>query len=102
MVPVNTPVYLINEPLKLAWVDGALLLEVHPPVNGEGQTIEPDVEQFTARLEQALGDQVVAIHWDLAIAELRKARGMPVVVGLAADKPDEQLAVPATAANVPR
>ncbi len=102
MVPVGTPVYLINEPLKLAWVDGALLLEVHPPVNGEGETIEPDVEQFTARLEQALGDQVVAIHWDLAIAELRKARGMPVVVGLAADRPDEQLAVPATAANAPR
>jgi len=102
LVPVGTPVYLVNEPLKLAWVDGALLLEVHPPVNAEGQTIEPDVEQFTARLEQALGDEVVAIHWDLAIAELRKARGMPVVVGLAADKPDGQLAVPATAANVPR
>ena len=102
LVPVGTPVHLINEPLKLAWVDGALLLEVHPPVNAEGQTVEPDVEQFTARLEQALGDQVVAIHWDLAIAELRKARGMPVVVGLAADRPDEQLLVPATAANVPR
>ena len=57
---------------------------------------------FIKRLCIELGDQVVAIHWDLAIAELRKARGMPVVVGLAADRPDEQLLVPATAANVPR
>jgi hypothetical protein len=37
---------------------------------------------------------VVAIHWDRAIDELRKARGMPVVVGLAAEMPDAPVAVP--------
>ncbi len=95
LVPVGTPVHLVNEPLKLAWIDGQLVLEVHPPVNAEGQTVEPDVEQFTARLEQALGDAVVAIHWDLAIEELRKARGMPVVVGLAAEMPDAPVVIPA-------
>jgi L,D-transpeptidase ErfK/SrfK len=95
LVPVGTPVYLVNEPLKLAWVNGALILEAHPPVNAEGQTVEPDVQQFEGMLEQALGDTVVAIHWDLARAELRKARGMPVVVGLAADRPDAPVAVPA-------
>ena len=94
MVPVGTPVYLVNEPLKMAWIDGQLVLEAHPPVNAEGQTVEPDVEQFTAKLEQALGDTVVAIHWDRAIDELRKARGMPVVVGLAAEMPDAPVAVP--------
>jgi L,D-transpeptidase ErfK/SrfK len=94
LVPVGTPVYLVNEPLKLAWVNGALLLEAHPPVNAEGQTIEPDVEAFATMLEQALGDSVVAIHWDLAREELRLARGMPVVVGVAADMPDTPLTVP--------
>jgi L,D-transpeptidase ErfK/SrfK len=94
LVPVGTPVYLVNEPLKMAWIDGQLVLEAHPPVNAEGQTVEPDVEQFTAKLEQALGDTVVAIHWDRAIDELRKARGMPVVVGLAAEMPDAPVAVP--------
>ena len=98
LVPVGTPVYLVNEPLKLAWINGALLLEAHPPVNREGQSEEPDVQAFEGMLEQALGDTVVAIHWDLAREELRKARGMPVIVGLAADMPDAPVAVPAAPA----
>ncbi len=42
---------------------------------------------FEGLLEQALGESLVAIHWDLARAELARARGMPVVVGLAAAAP---------------
>jgi L,D-transpeptidase ErfK/SrfK len=87
LVPVGTAVHLINEPLKIAWVDGQLLLEVHPPVDAQGQTVAPDLTLFEGLLETALGDAVVAIHWDLARTELAQARGMPVVVGLAADAP---------------
>jgi L,D-transpeptidase ErfK/SrfK len=84
LVAIGTPVYLINEPVKIAWVDGQLLLEAHPPVDAQGQTGEPDLAVFEGLLEKALGDSLVAIHWDLARAELAQARGMPVLVGLAA------------------
>jgi L,D-transpeptidase ErfK/SrfK len=84
MVAVGTPVYLINEPVKVAWVNGRLLLEVHPPVDAEGQTREPELTVFEGLLQQALGDSLVAIHWDKAREELTKARGMPVMVGLQA------------------
>jgi L,D-transpeptidase ErfK/SrfK len=84
MVKVGTAVHLINEPVKVAFVDGELLLEVHPPVDAQGQTIEPDLTVFEGLLEQALGESSVAIHWDKAHAELAQARGMPAVVGLAA------------------
>jgi len=87
MVAVNTPVYLINEPVKVAWMDGRLMLEAHPPVDAEGQITEPDLPVFEGLLEQALGDAVVAIHWDKARDELAAARGMPVVVGLEAVNP---------------
>ncbi len=93
MVAVGTPVYLVNEPVKIAWVDGELLLEAHPPVDAQGQTVEPDLTVFEGLLQQALGDSVVAIHWDLARAELARARGMPAVVGLAALAPPEAAAV---------
>jgi hypothetical protein len=33
-------VWLINEPVKIAYVDGKLLLEVHSPVDGEGQVAQ--------------------------------------------------------------
>ena len=85
LVPVGTPVRLINEPVKVAWVEGQLLLEAHPPVDAEGQSIEPDVQVLSQMLDQALGSNIAAIHWDLARATLEAASGIPTLVGLAAD-----------------
>src|ERR1022692_3011015 len=60
MIPVGTAVRLVNEPVKVAWVDGELLLEAHPPVDAEGQSFEPDVDQFAELLRTAVGDSTVA------------------------------------------
>jgi L,D-transpeptidase ErfK/SrfK len=85
MVPVGLPVRIINEPVKVAWVDGELLLEAHPPVDAEGQSFEPDVDQFAELLRAAVGDSTVAIHWDYAREVLQKADGVLATVGLEAD-----------------
>jgi L,D-transpeptidase ErfK/SrfK len=87
LIPVGTPVRLINEPIKVAWVDGELLLEAHPPVDAQGQTLEPDLEQFSAMLQAAVGDTSVAIHWDYARQVLQTANGVIATVGLAAEPP---------------
>ena len=79
---------LINEPIKVAWVDGELLLEAHPPVDAEGQSFEPNVEQFSDLLQKAVGDTTVAIHWDYAREVLQKADGVIATVGLEAENPD--------------
>src|SRR5438105_13159350 len=75
LVPVGTPVRLINEPVKVAWVDGQRLLEAHPPVDEEGQSIEPDVQLLSQMLEQALGSDTAATNWDLARATLLASSG---------------------------
>jgi L,D-transpeptidase ErfK/SrfK len=85
LVPVGTTVRIINEPLKIAWVDGELLLEAHPPVDAQGQSHEPDVVKFSALLQQVVGDDTVAIHWDYAREVLRKADGLLATVGLQAE-----------------
>ena len=85
LVPIGTRVRLVNEPVKVAWVEGQLLLEAHPPVDAEGQSIEPDVQLLSQMLDQALGSSTAAIHWDLARATLAAASGVPTLVGLAAD-----------------
>jgi L,D-transpeptidase ErfK/SrfK len=87
LIPVGTPVRLINEPVKVAWVDGELLLEAHPPVDAQGQSIEPDLEQFSAMLQAEVGDTTVAIHWDYAREVLKKADGVIATVGLQEDPP---------------
>jgi L,D-transpeptidase ErfK/SrfK len=89
LVPVGTKVRLVNEPVKVAWVAGQLLIEVHPPVDAEGQSIEPDLQVLEPLLDQELGKDTAAIHWDLARETLRAATGMPTLVGLAAE-PESQ------------
>jgi L,D-transpeptidase ErfK/SrfK len=96
LVAVGTKVWLVNEPVKVAWVDGQLLLEAHPPVDEEGQSVEPDLALLSKLLDQALGDNTAAIHWDLARKTLQAADGIPTVVGLAAT-----LDTPATDADAP-
>ncbi len=98
-VPVGTKVWLINEPVKVAYVDGELLLEVHPTVDAQGQSMEPDVELLSQHLDNALGSNTAAIHWDYAIQTLREARGIPTVVALAADVDPAPEAVPQAASH---
>ena len=85
LVPVGTKVWLINDPVKVAYVDGELLLEAHPPVDAEGQTTEPNLELLSQQLDKAVGNDTAAIHWDLARDTLQAANGIPAVVGLQAD-----------------
>ena len=75
LVPVNTPVWLINEPVKVARVNGQVWLEVHPPVDAEGQRAEVDIEGFYALANAALGETPAAIHWDFVLATLAGSFG---------------------------
>ena len=85
MVAVGTPVHIINDPIKVAWVDGQLLLEAHPPINDQGQSLEPNVDAFSQLLQKTVGDSTVAINWEYAREVLKKANGVLATVGLEAD-----------------
>ena len=99
MTPVGTPVRLINVPVKVAWIDGELLLEAHPPVDAQGQSFEPDIDQFSDLLKSAVGNSTVAIHWDYAREVLQKADGVIATVGLEAEMPTPEAAPAAAAAT---
>jgi L,D-transpeptidase ErfK/SrfK len=87
LLAIGTSVRLINVPVKVAWIDGDLLLEAHPPVDAQGQSFEPNVDQFSGLLRAAVGDTTIAIHWDYAREVLQKADGIIATVGLEADEP---------------
>jgi len=88
VVPVGTPVWLVNEPVKVARIDGKVWLEVHPPVDDEGQQAAVDIEQFYALANAALGETPAEIHWDFVMSELKDASGMPQLVGIEVDPAD--------------
>jgi L,D-transpeptidase ErfK/SrfK len=102
LIPVGTTVRLINEPVKVAWVDSELMLEAHPPVDAQGQSFEPEIDEFSQLLKAAVGDTTVAIHWDYAREVLQKANGVIATVGLEAElptPPDEPTPVSTTTAT---
>jgi L,D-transpeptidase ErfK/SrfK len=96
-VGVGTKVTLINEPIKLSRVGEEVWLEVHPPVDAEGQRTATDLDAFEQRLDQMLGDSEAVVHWDRALAALREASGMPTMIGLQLqpDPPQPEAAPPA-------
>ena len=99
LIPVGTKVWLINEPVKVAFVEGELLMEAHPPVDEEGQnTSETNLDLLSQKLDQALGSTTAAIHWDFAKQALQAANGIPTVVGLQADLDSAPSADPAATA----
>jgi len=102
LIPVGTKVWLINEPVKVAFAGGELLVEAHPAVDDEGQnTADPNMELLSQKLDQALGSTTAAIHWDFAKQALQAANGIPTVVGIQADMSPEQAAAAEAAASSP-
>jgi L,D-transpeptidase ErfK/SrfK len=102
LVPVGTKVWLINDPVKVTYVAGDLLMEAHPPVDSEGQSIEPDLGVLSRQLDRVLGRNTVAIHWDFARQALQAASGMPTVVGLEADVDPAPVRASADTTTIPR
>ncbi|HEY4968402.1 MAG TPA: hypothetical protein VII35_00760, partial [Steroidobacteraceae bacterium] len=59
-----------------------------PPVDAQGQSFEPDIDQFAEMLRAAVGDTTVAIHWDYAREVLQRADGVIATVALEAEDPN--------------
>lgn len=82
LVPINTPVRIVNDPVKLGWVGGELYMEAHRPLDRMGDPQEPDLKILEGMLLKVTADRPVAINWGLATDTLRDAQGIPVVVAL--------------------
>lgn len=81
MVPVNTPVLIVNQPYKWGWHDGELLIEIHPPLQED--TIEPpSLTDLTRLIVEATRSQPLAIDWASAENTWRASRGVPAAVSV--------------------
>lgn len=88
-VPIGTPVRVIDDQMRLAWVDGELYLAL-APTHAQidqislNQPMQPSVPQdLHARVLAAAGDQADRIDWH-AVDEIGRRRpGMPIAITLA-------------------
>ncbi len=85
-VPVGTAVKIINEPVKMAWVDGALYLEAHPDADF-ADDIENDYMPNVAvppgiiqKINALAGDKQDQLNWPLIRDTLLQRNGYPVKI----------------------
>ncbi len=79
MVPIGTPVTIVNQPYKWGWDGGELLIEVHPPLQEEAGML-PTLTDLTRLLVEATRTEPLAIDWIGAERVWREARGIPTAV----------------------
>ena len=70
--PIGTEVRIIDAPLKLAWHDGELWMESHPPLESD-----PDMAKMTQLINRATAGRGVEIDWTRAEEMARTSKGMP-------------------------
>jgi L,D-transpeptidase ErfK/SrfK len=80
-VPVNTPVHVVNQPVKTGWRDGVLYVEVHPTA-GElelGGSL-PSGDAMRQVVSKTSEDQARHIRWEQVAAVVETLTGIPYAV----------------------
>jgi hypothetical protein len=83
MVPVGTPVRIINEPYKFGISGGKVYLEAHTPLDDQGNPSV--VDKHTAVINAMLKREDLAnnlrMNWDMVRDVVAAEDGMPVEIG---------------------
>ncbi|AMN47271.1 hypothetical protein ACG33_09220 [Steroidobacter denitrificans] len=82
LVPVNTQVRMIDQPLKMGWRGDELYMEVHTPLEGTQDPGVHSLTNITRMLVSATQDRSVVIDWAKAEKQFIAATGVPEPVVL--------------------
>ena len=85
-VLIGTSVTIVSEEMKTAWIDGELMMEVHPNLDqnieierGEKPT-PTQIPEMAYRLVQAAGKKAKFINWKTAKIAAKERAGLPLPV----------------------
>lgn len=84
MVPVNTPVTLVNQPFKAGWQGGRLWVEVHPALK-EDVVEPPTLTELMRLVVEATRETLVPVDWAAVQQAYAESRGIPVPVTAAVE-----------------
>jgi L,D-transpeptidase ErfK/SrfK len=87
MIPVGTQVTVVNQPIKLAWIDDQLYIEAHPEVE-QAIKMEETGEIISAKLSntdmeriiKAAGPYKDRLNWPEIRKAVKERRGYPIAI----------------------
>ncbi|MDO6461468.1 L,D-transpeptidase family protein [Granulosicoccaceae sp. 1_MG-2023] len=77
-VPLNTPVTLVNQPIKAGWFGGSLYLEIHPPMDEEQVSAEALLQQAVEVVKEKTDGHEVVVRWSMLRKAVQEQSGIPV------------------------
>jgi L,D-transpeptidase ErfK/SrfK len=84
IVPVDTPVRIVNQPHKVGWADGALYVEVHPAISdADDSIVGPDRTDLARRVTAVARVRGLSIAWTQAEGAFDAHSGITVPVSAA-------------------
>jgi L,D-transpeptidase ErfK/SrfK len=86
-VPVGTPVQIVNQPVKLGWLDGLLFIEVHPPLEEESAGYAGLLRRAVDRIHEEISRRPAVLDGSALKQALRRADGIPVLIARPPDEP---------------
>ena len=81
-VPLGMAVRIVNQRIKTGWIDGALYLEVHHPLDGVDPKDVEDLTALTRIIVAATLQRRVIIDWDAAERVFEEASGAPTRISV--------------------
>ncbi len=94
-VKVGLPVYIVNQPVKVGWLNNKIYIEVHPQLEGEELPYDELYEKTMVLIRKAFFKQHFQQQLVVEAQALRHAleqkNGLPVAITQAIVKPDDPL-----------
>ncbi|NOT13494.1 MAG: L,D-transpeptidase family protein [Methylococcaceae bacterium] len=80
MVKVGTPVYIVNQPIKVGWLDNILYIEAHPDLEGETLTQDQRYQIALSLIDKATNHEMVEFDQKALNDALQKLDGEPAAI----------------------
>jgi len=86
-VKVNTPVQILNQPVKVGWLNDVLYLEVHPPIEEHFEAREDMLRYALEVIYQELEKHPAILIGQNVRRAIEEQNGVPVVISKVTDEP---------------
>ncbi|MBX2834102.1 MAG: L,D-transpeptidase family protein [Micavibrio sp.] len=87
MVPVGTPVEIVNQPIKLAWIDDKLYMEAHPTleqaIDFEEKGVASEEKMTNSEMKYLIemaGAHSDRLNWPAIRTAVKERKGYPVAI----------------------
>ncbi|MCG3202859.1 MAG: putative L,D-transpeptidase ErfK/SrfK [Gammaproteobacteria bacterium] len=80
-VEVGTPVRIVNQPIKLGRLNGALYLEAHPHLEEDPTAAHDQYDNVVNQLIKVIGESGSEVDWNQIRSAIGMRNGIPVAIG---------------------